>query len=557
MTNSRNLASGGLMASPWAALTVAETTAAAGPAAVVAGAGAGVALGARQIIRRRRETTGATTSRGARRLLRSAAAAADRRAAARAGIGRVRRGLSRAPWKRSSSAGTGAPGSTRGRAGRQAGQSRRGMAGRGRNVSTAHGSPSPFGSKGRGGKGGTGGPSRRRTGGGMSPWQRRGMPGTARHATNRGHSWNKGRGGKGGGGRSRFGSGPRATKARNIQRGRGYIRKVCGGRGMPWRERRTPWSQGPGWTSDIPPAWGTARPSGGSGSTSGGTTGGRTHPSGEYGPRPTSGASQWGPIYATSVRVDEPSMWDRVRQVRRAIAAARAQAAWTQEATPPPRSRASRMASAPARKWAAWRTRSGMGALVKTLTIPVAAASAVAGAAIAGPRALARVTRATGSWVWCQAATARAGWTAYRSITSNTQPRVINAPSSSLAPTTGGIEMSYIPTHMKAVAEAIRNAGALERVDGVTVASWIADLHGALTALAEAVGSDTSTIRERLLQEDGGESLARIAQAVAVAAQLTGEYGAQWAQVHGERLTRQAEPVAGEEGWDVRAVQGR
>ena len=550
MTNSRNLASGGLMASPWAALTVAETTAAAGPAAVVAGAGAGVALGARQIIRKRRETTGATTSRAARRILRSAAAAADRRAAARAGIGRVRRGLSRAPWKRSSSAGS--PGSTRGRAGRQAGQSRRGMAGRGRNVSTAHGSPSPFGSKGRGGKGGTGGtggPSRRRTGGGMSPWRRRGMPGTARHATSRGHSWNKGRGGKGRGGR--FGSGPRANRARQIQ-------AVCGGRGWRWSRGRK-WSSGPGWTSGIPRAWGTPRPdSRRYGSTSGGTTGGRTHPSGEYGPRPTSGASQWGPIYATSVRVDEPSMWDRVRQVRRAIAAARAQAAWTQEATPPPRSRASRMASAPARKWAAWKTRSGMGALIKTLTIPVAAASAVAGAAIAGPRALARVTRATGSWVWCQAATARAGWTAYRSITSNTQqPRVISAPSSSLAPTTGGIEMSYIPTHMKAVAEAIRNAGSLERVDGVTVASWITDLHGALTALAEAVGSDTSTIRERLLQEDGGESLARIAQAVAVAAQLTGEYGAQWAQVHGERLTRQAEPVAGEEGWDVRAVQGR
>src|SRR5690606_2674907 len=458
-------------------------------------AGAGVALRARQVIRRRRETTGATTSRGARRLLRSAAAAADRRAAARAGIGRVRRGLSRAPWKRSSSAGTGAPGSTRGRAGRQAGQSRRGMAGRGRNVSTAHGSPSPFGSKGRGGKGGTRGPSRRRTCGGMSPWQRRGMPGTARHATSRGHSWNKGRGGKGKGGRSRFGSGPRATKARNI-------RKVCGGRGMPWRKRRTPWSQGPGWTADIPPAWGTVRPSGGSGSTSGGTTGGRTHPSGEYGPRPTSGASQWGPIYATSVRVDEPSMWDRVRQVRRAIAAARAQAAWTQEATPPPRSRASRMASAPARRWAKRKTRSGMGALVKTLTIPVAAASAVAGAAIAGPRALARVTRATGSGVWCQAATARAGWPPSRSTPRNTQqPRVINAPPS-LAPPPGGIERPYTPTPMQAVAEAIRNAGSLERVDGVTVASWITDLHSALTALAEAVGSDTSTIRERLLQED-------------------------------------------------------
>lgn len=552
MTNSRNFASGGLMASPWTALTVAETTAAAGPAVAVAGAGAGVALGARQLIRQRREATGATSARSARRILRNAASAADRRAAASAGIGRVRRGLSRAPWRRSSATGTGAPGSTRGRAGRQAGQSRRGMAGRSRTTATAaHGSPSPFGSKGRGASGGTGGPSRRRTGGGMSPWRRRGMPGTARHSTNRGHSWSKGRGASGG----RFGSGPRATKARNIPRGRGYIRQVCGDRGMPWRKRRAPWSQGPGWTSDIPPAWGTARPSGGSGSTSGWGTNGRVHDGGGYGA--TSGAPQWGPVYATSERVDDPSMWDRYRAARRAIAAARAQAEWTAAPPPPSRSRASRMASAPARKWAKWKTRSGTGALVKTLLIPVAAASAVAGAAIAGPRALTRVTRATGSWVWCQAATARAGWAAYRFITSNTQPRVIGAPSSSLAPTTGGIEMSYIPTHMTAVAEAIRNAGSLESVDGVTVASWITDLHGALTALAETVGSDTSTIRERLLQEDGGESLTRIAQAVAVAAQLTGEYGAQWAQVHGERLTRQAEPVAGEEGWDVRAVQGR
>jgi hypothetical protein len=117
--------------------------------------------------------------------------------------------------------------------------------------------------------------------------------------------------------------------------------------------------------------------------------------------------------------------------------------------------------------------------------------------------------------------------------------------------------MAYIPTHLAAVAEAIRNAGGLESVNGVTVASWIADLHAVMDALAGVVASDTSTARERLLQLDGGESLARISQAVAVAAQMTREYGIQWAEAHGERLTRQAEPVAGEEGWDVRAVQGR